>query len=185
VKRLYCATAAVATVLLAGCAASESPLAGLPSPVPDGVTFHEPPDTAPPAPDFELELVNGEVVDAASMWSERPMVLVFFESWCELCGDQQQAINELADEYEDIVLFLGVAGLSSESEVIEYVRDNDVSYPVGIDTEGDIWLDYAAAEPPLVALVTKGGKVARGWPGGIGGDRLREQIEDVLVKDVG
>lgn len=175
----------LAATLLAGCAASESPLVGLPSPVPDNVTFHEPPDAAPPAPVFELELVNGEVVDAASAWAERPLVLVFFESWCEPCRDQQQDINELADEYQDVVLFLGVAGLSSEDEVLEYVRENDVNYPVGIDAEGEVWLDYAATEPPLVALITKDGKVVRGWPGGIGGDRLRQQIEDELVKDAG
>lgn len=180
-----CLAGAIAATLLAGCAASESPLVGLPSPVPDDVTFHEPPADAPAAPEFELALVNGEVVDAASAWAQRPMVLVFFESWCELCRDQQQDINELAEEYQDVVLFVGVAGLSSEDEVIEYVRENEVAYPVGIDTEGDIWLDYAAAEPPLVALITKDGKIVRGWPGGIGGDQLREQIEQELVKDAG
>ncbi len=183
--RRACLAGAIAAILLAGCAASESPLVGLPSPVPDGVSFHEPPDAAPPAPEFELELVNGENVDAASAWAQRPMVLVFFESWCESCRDQQQEINELAEEYQDVVLFLGVAGLSSEDEVIEYVRDNDVAYPVGIDADGDVWLDYAATEPPLVALITKDGKIVRGWPGGIAGDRLREHIEQELVKDAG
>lgn len=176
---------ALAATLLAGCAASESPLVGLPSPVPDNVTFHEPPADAPPAPVFELDLINGDVVDAASAWAERPMVLVFFETWCEICRDRQQEINELAEEYQDVILFLGVAGLSSEDEVVEYARENDVAYPVGIDAGGEIWLDYAVAEPPLVALITKDGKIVRGWPGGIDRDQLSEQIDQLLVENAG
>lgn len=181
-RRAHPMSVLIAAALLAGCSSSEPPLAGLPGPVPDGVTFHEAPASAPPAPEFELSLINGEVVDAASAWAQRPMVLVFFESWCDLCRDQQPAINELADEYEDSVLFLGVAGLSADDDVVQYVRDNDVPYPVAIDADGEVWLNYAAEEPPLVVLVTKGGQVARGWPGGLDGDQLRAQVEDVLVE---
>lgn len=180
-----CFAGAIAAALLTGCAAGDDSPAGLPGPVPDGVTFHDAPATAPSAPEFELSLLSGEDLDATAAWSERPIVLVFFETWCDLCRDQQQAINDLAEEYQDIVLFLGVAGLSSEDDVLRYIRENDVPYPVGIDAEGEIWLNYAAAEPPLVALVTKDGRLARGWPGGIDGDQLHEQIEAELVQSTG
>lgn len=183
-RRASCA-GLIAAVLFAGCATDENQPSGLPGAVPEGVTFHDAPATAPPAPGFELDLVDDGVVEAASAWAERPIVLVFFESWCEICKDQQPAINELAEEYEDIVLFLGVAGVSTQDDVVQYVRDNDVPYPVGIDAGGDIWLNYAAAEPPLVALITKDGRLARGWPGGIDGDQLREQIDDLLVQSTG
>ncbi|MFW6091303.1 MAG: TlpA family protein disulfide reductase [Actinomycetota bacterium] len=172
-------------LLLAGCAAGGDSPAGLPGPVPDDVSFPEPPATAPPAPDFDLDLLGGEHFEAAAQWSERPLVLVFFESWCEPCGEQQPEINRLAEEYGDAVLFLGIAGLSDEEGVRDYLREHDVVYPVGIDAGGEVWLDYAAEEPPLVALVTKGGRVARGWPGGIDADQLREQIDTVLVTGAG
>lgn len=172
-------------LLLAGCSGGGSSPAGLPGPVPDDVTFPGPPATAPPAPGFELDLLGGERLQAAAQWAERPMVLLFFESWCEPCREQQPEINRLAEEYGDAVLFLGIAGLSDEEGVRDYVREYDVAYPVGIDAGGEVWRDYAAEEPPLVALVTKGGRVARGWPGGIDAGQLREQIDEVLVKDAG
>lgn len=179
------AAVAAAAAFLAGCSTTDTSPAGLPGAVPDGVIFHEADDSALSAPEFELPLLAGEVLDAADAWAERPMVLVFFESWCEICRDQQAGINELAEEYEDVVLFVGIADMSTEDEVREYVADNDVPYPVGIDDGGEIWLDYAAEEPPLVALVTKDGYVARGWPGGIDPDRLADQIGEVLVADAG
>lgn len=180
--RWWLATLVVAA-LLAGCSSEteSSAPAALPGPVPEGVTFREPPKRAPAAPSFQLRLIDGEVVDAEEQWAERPVVLVFFESWCELCREQQPAINELVEEYRDVVLFLGIAGQSEEADVREYVDDNDVAYPVGTDRSGEIWLRYAATEPPLVALVSKGGRLLRGWPGGLPAEALRDQIDELAV----
>lgn len=176
---------ALAAVVLAGCGASDPAPAGLPGPVPDGVTFRQADDAALPAPEFELPLISGELLHAPTAWDERPMVLVFFETWCQICVERQPGLNALAEQYEDVVLFVGIAGLSEEDDVRDYVSENGVPYPVGIDDTGETWLDYAADEPPLVALVTKGGQIARGWPGGIDADRIREQIDEVLVADSG
>lgn len=172
--------------LLAGCSsADDSPAvspAALPGPVPDGVTFRVPPKSAPPAPSFELPLLGGETVSAEDQWAQRPVVLVFFESWCELCRQQQPEINELVEDYRDVVLFLGIAGLSDAGDLREYVADNDVAYPVATDQSGEVWLKYAASEPPLVALISKGGRLLRGWPGGLAGPTLRRQIDELAVE---
>lgn len=171
----------VTAVFLVGCSAGDVAPAGPPGPVPDGVSFSEPPATAPPAPTFELELLGGELVDSAAQWAERPLVLVFFEAWCEQCRDQQPEINDVVEDYGDAILFLGVAELSSEDELLEYVAENDVGYPVGIDADGAVWFDYAAAEPAQVVLVSKGGRVLRGWPGGVDGASLRAQLDDIVI----
>jgi thiol-disulfide isomerase/thioredoxin len=171
--------------LLVGCSSGSGAPVGPPGPAPENVTFVEPPAEAPRAPSFELELLNGERVDSQAHWAERPMVLVFFESWCELCMEQQPEINELVADYEDVVLFLGIAELSSEDDLLEYVRDNDVAYPVAVDSSGDIWFRYAATEPPVVVLISKGGRVLRGWPGGISGEMLRGQIEELAIESLG
>lgn len=183
--RLRVASMMVAVALVAGCTPSQAEVAGLPGPVPDDVRFRAPDDVSVPAPRFELDLLSGERLDTDDQWAVRPMVLLFFESWCERCREQQPAINELVDEYEDIVLFVGVANLSPEEDVREYVRDNDVRYPVGIDEGGEVWLKYAAQEPPLVALIAKDGHLVRGWAGGQDGDVLREHIADLLVESTG
>lgn len=171
--------------LVAGCStATDSPPDAsdeLPGPVPEGVTFRTPPERAPAAPEFELRLLDDQVVAAEELWAERPMVLIFFESWCELCRQQQPGINDLVEEYRDIVLFVGVADQSAAADLREYVEANDVAYPVGIDQSGQAWLNYAADEPPLVALVSKGGQLLSGWPGGLSADRLRGQIQELAV----
>lgn len=49
------------------------------------------------------------------------------------------------------------------------------------DGSGRVWLDYAAAEPPQVVLVSKDGRVLRGWPGGVDDEVLRTQIDELAV----
>jgi peroxiredoxin len=171
--------------VLAACSASDGDgpdgPASTPGPPPDGVEFRAPPAGTPPAPAFELTLLDGEVVDTAEQTDQRPIVLTFFESGCTPCGEQQQEINDVAADYGDVVLFLGIAGMSAPDDVQDYVRENDVAYPVGTDPSGEIWLQYGVDEPPLVVLVSRGGRLLRGWPGGISGNDLREQIEELVV----
>ena len=183
--RVCLAATFLVAALLTGCSsAADSPeesVAVLPGPVPDGITFRAAPQSAPAAPAFELPLLDGETVSVADQWAERPVVLIFFESWCEICKQEQPDLNDLVEKYQDVVLFLGIAGLSSEDELRQYVADNDVAYPVGIDTSGEIWRRYAAEEPPLIALVSKGGRLLRGWPGGLPADTLQHEIEELAV----
>ena len=171
--------------LLTGCSSAADPpdesAAALPGPVPDDVSFRTPPKTAPAAPAFDLTLLDGDTLSVADQWADRPVVLIFFESWCEICKEEQPAINDLVDKYQDVVLFVGVGGLSSEDQLRGYVDDNDVAYPVGTDQSGKIWLRYAAEEPPLIALISKGGHLLRGWPGGLSADTLQDQIEKLAV----
>ncbi|MEU5725530.1 redoxin domain-containing protein [Micromonospora sp. NPDC047738] len=175
----------VFAMALAGCTGStdqadQPPPAALPGPVPKGVTFVAPPTNAPRAPGFTVELLDGTVLNMAEQWDRRPVVLVFLEPWCTLCADQQKEINRLAEEYRDVVLFVGVGTDSTVERMSQYVRDNKVKHPVGIDRTGQVWRTYRVEEPPLVALVSKGGKLLRGWPGGT--DTLGAQINDLVAR---
>ncbi|MEU2615226.1 redoxin domain-containing protein [Micromonospora sp. NPDC007271] len=175
----------VAALSLGGCTGSagqadQPPPATLPGPVPKGVTFVAPPTNAPRAPGFTLELLDGTALKLDEQWDRRPVVLVFLEAWCTLCADQQKEINQLVQEYRDVVLFVGVGTDSTADRMSQYVRDNRVEHPVGIDPTGQVWRKYRVEEPPLVALVSKGGKLLRGWPGGT--DTLRAQLDDLVAR---
>ena len=183
-RRVLTAVVALLTgvAVLAGCSGSDDPAAvsfDLPGDVPSDVTFIDAPPTAPPAPSFELELLDGSTLDLAEQWAERPVVLVFFESFCELCAQQQPDITQLSQEYRDSVLFVGVASASSADDAAEYLREHDISYPVGLDADGEIFRRYGVDEPPLVALVARGGQLVRGWPGGV--EDLGAQLTEFVV----
>jgi hypothetical protein len=71
---------------------------------------------------------------------------------------------------------LGIAGEDEHASVASYLEKHRVPYPVTIDPDLGVWRIYAVREPPHVVVISKGGRVVRGWPGGA----ARELIEETL-----
>jgi len=90
--RLSRCIAAGLIVALASCGGeTPSPRGGavfLPGQLPAGVVVAPERTDAVAAPEFALTLLDGSVADPADYWRDRPVVLVFFSSWCTLCARQ-------------------------------------------------------------------------------------------------
>ncbi len=182
-RRLSAALLASAAIVLGAC--SDGAVGGadrLPDgPPPEDVAFAEAPEDSPSAPDFDLTLLDGTTITASDLWEERPVVLHFLASWCPACQEQQAEINEVAREFADEIVFIGITANDETDDITSYLRERKVPYAVGEDPEEEIWLRYGVAEPPLLAFITKGGVIVRGHPGGLDGDRLRSTIEENLL----
>ena len=174
----------VLALLLAGCGGDDEPAGGaadLPGSVPSGIGFQEPPASAPSAPDFSAELVDGTPVTASELWADRPLVLMFTASFCDRCADIHREVAQAVDEHDGAIALLGVVG-NDDTEAAEYAEELDLGHPLAVAGER-IWLSYAAREPALVALVSQGGKVLRGWPNGVDADELAAELDELVVHE--
>ncbi len=70
------------------------------------------------------------------------------------------------DAHGGAVALLGLVPEDDAGPAVDYAKELDLGYPVAAAPER-VWLDYAAREPPVIVLVSRGGKVLRGWPGGV------------------
>jgi peroxiredoxin len=171
-------------LLLAGCGGSAVHDGGrdtLPGALPSGVSFAAS-TSAAAAPPFSLALLDGTRVDAASLWRQRPVVVFFFASWCSRCATQQEALAPLVDDYRDVVTFVGVGGQDKAPAVKEWLDAHGVTYPVGIDGGMETWRRYAVRTPPAVVLIAPGGKLERGWPGGVARDVLADELARLVQR---
>jgi thiol-disulfide isomerase/thioredoxin len=167
----------VFVLALAGCGGEDETAGGagdLPPPLPDTVSF-APTTGGLAAPDFTAELVDGTELAANDLWRDRPVVLVFTASWCERCRDVHRDAARVVGEHPGAAL-LGIVGEDDLEAAADYADELDLGRPVGAASE-QVWLDYAAREPPVVVLVGPGGKVLRGWPGGVAPAVLDEQLD--------
>jgi peroxiredoxin len=168
---------------LAGCGGDDDVAGGaadLPGPVPAGVEFAKPPASALPAPDFEAELVDGTAVRGSELWADRPLLLVFTASFCERCREIHSAAAEAADGFDGAAGVVGMVGEDDASAGAEYAEELDLGHPVAVASER-VWLNYAAREPGLVVLVSRGGKVVRGWPTGATAAQLESALDDLIA----
>ncbi|SDM17809.1 TlpA family protein disulfide reductase [Allokutzneria albata] len=175
--------AAVVALVLVACSA-EPPRGGkraLPGPVPAGVSYRD--ATGATAPRLTLSLVDGTQVSTEDLWRDRPLVLVFFSSWCGHCGRTQAEFTALAEKHRDVVTFLGVAGRDSDADLRRYLDEHRVNYPVARDDEGQsAGRAFALREPPLVALVAKGGALVKGWPGGTTAGTVEAELANLVQR---
>jgi hypothetical protein len=74
-----------------------------------------------------------------------------------------------------------VAGVDTAEDVQGYLQEHDVGYAVGLDDEGRIWNAYAVREPPVVAVVGRGARLIRGWPGGVDAPTLRAVLDELVT----
>jgi peroxiredoxin len=185
---LFVATALAlgALLLVAGCTGtgedagnrvvSHGGAGDLPGPLPEDVSFRKAPRNALDAPDFSAALIDGTSVTASDLWDDRPLVLVFTESGCGECANVQREIAEVVDEHAGAVALLAVVREDDLEGAREYAEVQRLGYPIALGGER-VWLNYAAEEPPLVVLIAPGGKVLRGWPGGVDGEDLDAQLD--------
>ena len=170
----------VAVLLLVGCGGGEDPVAGLPGPLPAGVSF-APVDGGLAARDFTAELLDGTAVKSSELWDDRPAVLVFTASWCQRCKQVHREVAGLVDRHGGAVALLGLVGPEDRASAADYVDELRLGHPLAVADE-QTWLSFAVEEPPLVALVGPGGTILRGWPGGVDIEALATHIENLYAK---
>jgi thiol-disulfide isomerase/thioredoxin len=167
---------------LAGCGGSDEVAGGaadLPGPVPQGTVFRDPLAGGLAAPPFSTELIDGTPLRAADLWRQRPLVLVFTASWCESCKRVHRTVARVVDRRRDAVALLGIVPEDDREPALDYAAELDLGHPVAAAPER-VWLDYAAREPPVVVLVSRGGKVLRGWPGGVEASELSRRLGELF-----
>ena len=125
--------------------------------------------------------MDGTPVRASELWDDRPVVLVFTASWCETCADVHRAAARAVAEHDGAIGLLGLVPADDAEGARGYAEELDLGYPLAA-ADDPVWLDYAAREPPLVAVVAPGGKILRGWPGGVEEEVLARELDALIER---
>ena len=109
------------------------------------------------ASQFSLKLLDGKkfmLGDAKG----RPVVINFFASWCHPCRTEAPVLQKVYTKYEDKVVFIGIAIQDNEAKVREYVKEFGVTFPVGIDSSGNIAEAYKIYGIPKTFIIDRAGR---------------------------
>lgn len=131
------------------------------------------PDQKAKAPDVKLTTVSGETVPFASLAGNKPVLVVFWASWCSNCRDEIPQLGRL-----DAGRFKVVAVNEGESawKTKRYVSTNTIRYQVVLDPDGAVAKAFQVPGVPACVIVNKAGLVVYR---GIG---LPENIDSYVAK---
>jgi len=109
------------------------------------------------------------------------VVVSFWASWCPPCRREAPRFAAAADAYRDRgVVFVSVGFQDGEGDARDFLREFDLRYPNGPDSEGDIARTYGVSGLPATLVIDRQGRIRRRWLGEITGAQLTGFIEEAL-----
>jgi peroxiredoxin len=112
-----------------------------------------------PAPVLQVTDFQGRTHDLARLRG-RPVVVNFFESWCVVCRTEQNDLDDVAEDFEGRVQFLGVSNHDTVSEGRKYQQKFEIPYPLANDASGRTWAAWGVPYQPVTVVVDQRGRVA-------------------------
>lgn len=121
------------------------------------------------APSFILETFEGEVISYEEDLLGKPILINFWASWCPPCKAEMPDLVEVANLYEDEVIFIGinVATQDSSNQSKEFIETYNIPYPNLIDKNGEISRLYQVPPIPATLVIDKDGTIVYRKLGGM------------------
>ncbi len=137
-------------------------------------------DAGDPAPDFELETLDGERIRLADLRG-RPVVVNFWASWCNPCRREFPLLAEaLAEHEDDNLAIVGVTFRDIESDSRDFVDEMDATWPQGVDDDGAVARAFGVRTIPMTFFVDADGTIRGRLFGFSSEDALDEPLERIL-----
>ncbi len=136
-----------------------------PEPEPEPVP-HPPAYTPPPGPDFQLPTFYADTEPIAlEDFQGQIVVLEWFSHECPFVVYHYEEANtmlELAERYEDDgVVWLAVDSSANvkAADVLEYIEEHDIPYPILDDRSGEVGKAYGATRTPEMFIIDGDGYI--------------------------
>jgi thiol-disulfide isomerase/thioredoxin len=114
-----------------------------------------------PMPEFGIKTLSGEVVSRTTL-SGKPVLIVFWNTWCPSCKKELPEINQLAKTFAPrglAVLAVNTGLNDSESKARAYWKKNGFLYHAGFDRYFDVGQSFGVRGVPTVVMVDAWGIV--------------------------
>lgn len=128
-------------------------------------------------PNFTLQDLNGDARNIAE-WSERPLVINFWATWCAPCRREMPMLQTLQQERRnDPLTVIGIA-IDRFDDVISYIPESGVTYPILIGQSDAMELAYLLdpefTAMPFTVFTAPGGRVLTLFTGELHPPQLRD-----------
>lgn len=110
--------------------------------------------------DISLLTVDGQQVPLSRFLGKKPVLLVFWATWCPECREAVPRINAMHDgAIGGRIQILGINYRESREKVVSAVRARDIRYPVLLDDGGKVARGYGIVGIPTYILLGRDGTI--------------------------
>ena len=114
------------------------------------------------APDFRLKDLNGHEVTLKDHRG-KIVFLNFWATWCPPCREEMPSMEKLYSEFRDKDFIMLAIDLRENAEKVKRFKEKlKVNFPILLDIDGRVGLDYAIRAIPSTYLVDREGYIIGG-----------------------
>ncbi|WKA53760.1 peroxiredoxin family protein [Planococcus shixiaomingii] len=116
------------------------------------------------APDFELTTLSGETVKLSD-YKGKKVILNFWATWCPPCIAEMPLMQNYYENAQEENVEILAVNLTTEDrgihKVEEFVKSNNLTFPIPMDLKGDIGSTYQAVTIPTSYMIDTQGRVQK------------------------
>ena len=129
--------------------------------------------------DLSFDLFDGGTGTVAD-YEGTPLVVNFFASWCPPCVREMPEFQDVFEQLDGQVAFLGLSQDQSPQDALALVEATGVTYDVGWDLDLEVYGATGSIAMPTTAFVSPSGELLDTFAGALDAEALAELIEDTL-----
>jgi thiol-disulfide isomerase/thioredoxin len=123
-------------------------------------------DISFPISDFSLPLLNGKTQTLSGL-KGKVVFLNFWATWCPPCREEMPDMEKLYQRFKNEDLeFLTVNIQEGKAEVESFMKDFKLSFPVALDSNGDVATKYGIRGIPTTYIIGRDGRIIAAAVGG-------------------
>lgn len=135
-----------------------------------------------PAPDFQLQSTDRTTV-RLSDYKGQIVLLNVWATWCPPCVRETPRLVRVYERYKGqgfVMLGVNMTFQDKADKVTTFAREQGISYPVLLDTDGAVAQQYAGRVMPTSYLIDREGKIVVTKVGEVDEAQLSEQVAALL-----
>jgi peroxiredoxin len=136
-----------------------------------------------PAPELSLQNVNGNAESLIS-YRDRIVLVNNWATWCPLCKAEIPTLEAYYKTHAaDGFVIVGVEAGEPQNEVLAFVQQHDMTYPVWFDLNGAAMNAFHNGNLPSSYVIDRKGTVRLAWVGEINQGMLEKYVTPLLKEN--
>jgi peroxiredoxin len=138
------------------------------------------PSVGNPAPDFELQNIEGETVKLSNLRG-KIVGINFWATWCAPCVYEMPMFQEMYEEFSSDLEFLAINNQESEDVVLPFIEKMGLTYEVLYDPDAQTALNFQVIGFPTTYFVDREGIIRAVHVGVMNKDQFLGYMDDLGV----
>ncbi|MDP7194437.1 MAG: TlpA disulfide reductase family protein [Dehalococcoidia bacterium] len=129
---------------------------------------------------FEITTISEEIISSNNL-GEEYLMIDFWASWCPPCIKEGPILSEAYKKWSERgINFVGVSLWDSEKNALSFKDRFSINYPLALDTNGEIAINFGVRALPEKFFIDNRGKILKKVIGPVNESQLNEILEELL-----